>query len=156
MLRWTSEAGKTVGFNYIPLWEVAMGLFLFLVGIAVPTLFFRANGWQSQQWPEWLFLLVMVLVLGIIGYSLVFQKFQATQHAGRMHIVQTLRAPSVRLDLAASEIDGFSVDKLEDGPRPVFRLFLLRAGQPAEIYRSVNQKEAEELKKALEVLHRSL
>lgn len=156
MIRWVSSQSRLTGFTFYPAWEICFGLFLVMSAVALPVLFFKYNGFQAKQYPEWLFCLGFVVFFGWMGKALIFQVFLARIEADRVVIEHNLREPAVRIDRPLADWRDTLARETRGDKGESFHLLVLAVGTEAvELYRSINQAEVEDLQKALQTLHRS-
>jgi len=156
LIRWVSSQSRLVGFNYHPVWEIVFGLFLVMSAVAIPVLFFRFNGFQLKQYPEWLFCLGFFAFFSWMGRALIFQAFLARIEGDRVVIEHNLRDPPVSISRALGEWTNTLVSESSGEKGENLHLLVLVSGTEAlELYRSVNPGEIAALRDAMVDLRRS-
>jgi len=156
MIKWMNSPQGITGFSYHPTLEVGFGLFLIVVAMTVPILFFWFNGVNFRQWSEWVFCMGFLFFFGWMGYTLAWQEFRAGVHDSILSITQDLRGPDFSITIPLADWQGISFsDAHDEQGKSVRCLRLETTNGHREIYRSVSPEEINAIGDALEILRKN-
>jgi len=157
LLRWSATQARLDGFIYLPLIEASFGIFLILTAIAVPLLFLKYNGVQIGQYPEWLFCLGFLLFFLWMGKTLAYQYFDVKITDNKLRIVHNLRGPDMNFERPVKEwIETRLADAKDQEGKTYKTIVIYTTDGGTEVYRTVNNSEAETILNAFEELRKNI
>ena len=136
---------KLIGFSYYPLLENVLGIFFLFVAFFVPILFFRYNGFKTQQWDEWLFLLFFFLLFFFLGKNLSYQNMRVEIKNERIFFNQDMREPPVNLDFDLEKWKGIDFSTVEENKEEMHFIRIKTDSDIKEFYQTRSYKEAKQI-----------
>ncbi len=157
MIRWEVIQNRTVGFSFYPIWEMAVGTLLIVVGFLVPILFAAYNGIKLENWGEWIFNLLIFVFLAFLGHNLTFQKMRVNlDENDKICFYQSMREPNIQNLVSNKDWKSYLVVPIEENNEKLYVLKIVETSKEWEFYRSVDEKEVNEMGKALHELRQNI
>ena len=143
---------KIIGFSYYPALEIGFGIFLLIMSFIVPIIFFKYNGFKTQQWGEWLFCIGFFLFFFLLGKNLTFQSMKVEVKNTRIYFRQDMRLPAVSLDFNLEDWEGQSPSVKEENDKKMYLLDIKTKSGIKEFYQTRSKSEFDKINDMLNIL----
>ncbi len=143
------QENKLIGFTYYPLLENILGVFFLFMAFFVPLLFYRYNGFKTQQWDEWLFLVIFFIIFLLLGKNLGYQNMKVELKNDILRLRQDMRFPEVNLTININEWLGIKTDKKEIKGEFLYSIDIINKSEYQNFYQTKNLKEFNQINELL-------
>lgn len=145
---------KIMGFSYYPALEIGFGIFLLIMAFLVPILFFKYNGFKTQQWGEWLFVIGFFIFFFLLGKNLTCQSMKVEIKNNRIFFSQDMRLPAVNLDIDLTAWQDSSLIETEEQNEKMYFIKIKTESSVNDFYQTRNAKEAQQMVQLLKDIYK--
>ena len=136
------QENKLVGFTFYPLLENLFGAFSLFMAILVPIIFFKVNGFKTEQWDEWIYVFVFFVFFGLLGYFIGYQNMRVEIKDNVIHLMQDMREPAVMLDIKLDDWLGVTREIKEEKNEKFYCIYIKTNTDTKYFYQTKSLKEA--------------